>query len=58
MAVDLTRVSRNCHEGRHKRCLGTVYVLPPVNGEYLVPCQCKVRGCEHGTEVEKRARRG
>lgn len=55
--VDLTRVSRNCAEGRHHRCLGTVYVHPPVDGTHLAECACPRRGCGHGTEVEKARRR-
>ncbi len=39
-------VSRNCADGRHHRCLGTVAVFPPVDGHTLVTCECP--DCRHG----------
>lgn len=50
-------VSRMCAEGKHGRCLGTVFVYPPVDGKRLVPCRCPVEDCGHGTEIEKARRR-
>jgi hypothetical protein len=47
-------VTRTCTAGNHSRCLGTVYD-PASKG--LVPCECPVADCGHGTDTVK-ARRG
>lgn len=54
--TDTQRVSRNCANGHHKRCLGTVYVSPPEKGKRLAPCECPVSGCGHGSDVTKARR--
>lgn len=55
---DPKAVSHMCATGKHLRCLGTVYVYPPVKGEdgelrRIVECECPTPDCGHGTEVEK-----
>lgn len=41
-------VSKNCAEGRHHRCLGTVAVYPPKKGRAMIECQCDAPDCDHG----------
>lgn len=46
-------VSRNCADGKHRRCLATVYIYPPEGGERIVPCDCDDPACDHATEAER-----
>lgn len=45
-------VTRNCAEGNHLRCLGTV-----ATPKGLVACGCTVDDCGHGTDTAKATRR-
>lgn len=54
MTVQSAPITRTCSAGNHSRCLGTVY--DPVKGR-LVPCECPVPDCGHGSDSAK-ARRG
>jgi hypothetical protein len=46
------QVSLNCDEGRHSRCLGTVYVPQFDGSKHIVPCQCIVSNCGHGPDAK------
>lgn len=52
--ANLARVSRLCAEGKHSRCLGSVFIYPAEHGQHSAPCQCPTPDCGHGTEAEKR----
>lgn len=57
--TDPKTVSRNCADGNHARCLGTVYIYPPDGeGRRIVACTCPVKNCGHGSETEKAKRKG
>ena len=49
------QVSNNCDLGNHRRCLGQVYVYPPVGDaeRYIVECACPIANCGHGPEASK-----
>jgi hypothetical protein len=43
-----TNISRHCADGKHKRCLGTVALLPTDDGgKRIVPCECSSDQCTH-----------
>lgn len=46
-------MSMPCAKGNHSRCLGTVH-LPKAG---LVPCDCPVEDCGHGTDTYKARRK-
>lgn len=48
-APPATRITRFCAEGRHRRCLGVVNVVPAVKGRHLAPCECTAPDCHHNT---------
>lgn len=46
--ADPTRVSKNCADGKHLLCHGTVYLWPPEPGRRFITCECPVKNCGHG----------